>query len=90
MYGIPIEETQYFQKEAEIAEIEETLARNALYEKLTAQAKTEVCAVCEGPLVVAWRNGGYVLSCGQDRRHEGTKSCWETKKQLERKAKERW
>ena len=72
------------------SEIALTNTRNALYTELTAQAKKEVCAVCEGPLLVAWRNGGYELSCGQDRTHEGTKSCWETKKQLERKAKERW
>ena len=59
-----------------------------LYNSLTAQSKKEICAICEGGLVVIWKENTYHLKCGKDKTHSGTKSCWDTAERNERKAKE--
>ena len=72
------------------AEIEAQRQLNDIHFRLTAQSKKEICAVCEGGLVVIWhgKDGIYQLKCGRDKSHFGTKSCWDTAERNERTAKE--
>lgn len=70
-------------------ELAANFAKSKLYEELTKKSKSQICGACEGLLVVAYRNGEYVLSCGRDKSHTGTKSKWKCKAYLERNEREK-
>ena len=69
------------------AEIQHQAELNARHTELTAFADKRLCAQCDGPLVVRWVKGDYKLTCGPNHDHIGTKSCWDTPAQIERRAR---
>ncbi len=70
------------------AEIEATIANDRRCEKLTEEAKWNLCAECNGELVVPWIDGAYQLVCGKNHAHRGTKPWHEHPNEKERRARQ--
>lgn len=70
------------------AELAAYYAKSKLYEEFAQKADKEICAECEGILVVRWYRGAYELVCGKNKSHQGTKSKWKCKAIRERNERE--
>ena len=70
------------------AEIEAQINKDKQFDELTKFVKKHICAQCEAPLVVRWWQGEHEVKCGQDKAHQGFKSWKESKRQLEKEAKQ--
>ena len=72
------------------AELDQQITQDKEFDLLAIQARRQICAQCEGLLVVLWngKDGIYQLKCGRDKSHFGTKSCYDTAAYRERNAKE--